>query len=55
MAVYLNTRFGLYEPPAIKVQKSGTYAPKAGVLGKIGFSSAEAALIRKDLWAFKAT
>ncbi|MGA3111284.1 MAG: hypothetical protein ABSE15_04540 [Candidatus Bathyarchaeia archaeon] len=52
LAVELNMRFGLYEPPAITLQKSGVYAPKIGGLGKLGFSSAEAALIRKDLRAF---
>jgi hypothetical protein len=52
LAVQLNTRFGLYEPPAITLQKSGVYAPKIGVLGKLGFSAVEAALIRKDLRAF---
>jgi hypothetical protein len=52
LAIYLNERFGLYEPPAIKVQTSGVYAPKTGLLGKLGFSSVEAALIRKDIRAF---
>ena len=52
LAVALNVKFGLYEPPAIKVQKSGVYEPKTGFLGKIGFSTVEAALIRKDLKAF---
>jgi hypothetical protein len=53
LAVLLNQRFGLYEPPAIKVQKTGTiYAPKTGFLGKFGFSTVEAALIRKDVRAF---
>jgi hypothetical protein len=52
LAVELNKQFGLYEPPAITLQKSGVYAPKTGILGKIGFSSVEAALIRKDLRAF---
>ena len=52
LAILLNKRFGLYEPPAIKVQKSGIYAPKTGLLGKLGFSSVEAAIIRKDLRAF---
>jgi len=52
LAVSLNERFGLYEPPAITIQKAGVYAPKAGLLGKIGFSSVEAALIRKDIRAF---
>ena len=52
LAVFLNMRFGLYEPPAITLQKSGIYAPKTGILGKLGFSSAEAAIIRKDARAF---
>jgi hypothetical protein len=51
LATKLNTRFGLYEPPAITVSR-GVYAPKTGFLGKLGFSTVEAALIRKDLKAF---
>ena len=50
-AVLLNKKFGLYEPPSITVSR-GLYAPKAGFLGKLGFSMAEAALMRKDLKAF---
>jgi hypothetical protein len=52
LAVLLNKRFGLYEPPAITIQKSGVYTPKTGLLGKLGFSNVEAAIIRKDLRAF---
>jgi hypothetical protein len=52
LAVVLNQRIGLYEPPAITLQKSGVYAPKTGFLGKLGFSTAEAAIIRKDFRAF---
>ena len=52
LGVLLNQRFGLYEPPAITLQRSGVYEPKSGLLGKLGFSSAEAALIRKDFRAF---
>src|SRR4030067_3345881 len=52
MAVILNRRFGLYETPAITVSR-GAYAPKTGFLGKLGFSTVEAALIRKDLRAFR--
>jgi len=53
LAITLNKRFGLYEPPAITVQISGTvYAPKTGILGKLGFSTPEAALITKDIRAF---
>jgi hypothetical protein len=51
LATSLNRRFGLYEPPAITVSH-GVYAPKAGLLGRLGFASPEAALIRKDLKAF---
>ncbi len=51
VAVRLNARFGLYEPPAITVSR-GVYAPKVGFLGKLGFSSLEAAVIRKDFKAF---
>jgi hypothetical protein len=47
----LNSRFGLYEPPAITISR-GAYIPKTGLLGRLGFSSVEAALIRKDLKAF---
>jgi hypothetical protein len=51
LATSLNKQFGLYEPPAITVSRGG-YAPKTGVLGRLGFSSLEAAMIRKDLKAF---
>jgi len=51
VAVKLNAKFGLYEPPAITVSR-GVYAPKVGFLGKLGFSSLEAAVIRKDFKAF---
>src|SRR3972149_1721782 len=51
LATPLNTKFGLYEPPAITVSR-GIYAPRAGFLGRLGFSTIEAALIRKDLRAF---
>ena len=51
LGTWLNGRFGLYEPPAITVTR-GVYAPKTGLLGKLGFSTSEAALIRKDLKAF---
>jgi hypothetical protein len=50
-ATTLNSKFGLYEPPAITISR-GAYTPKTGILGKFGFSSVEAALIRKDLKAF---
>ncbi len=50
-ATLLNRRFGLYEPPAITISR-GVYAPRIGFLGKLGFSTVEASLIRKDLRAF---
>ncbi|MBA7671940.1 hypothetical protein ES703_80109 [subsurface metagenome] len=49
-AVRLNSRFGLYEAPAIRVSL-GEYAPRAGVLEKLGFSPLEAAVMRKDFKA----
>ncbi len=49
--VKLNTMFGIYEPPAIRISVS-VYAPKVGIWGKLGFSSAEAAIMRKDFKAF---
>jgi hypothetical protein len=50
-AVRLNVKFGLYEPPAITVSR-GAYVPKVGFWGKLGFSSLEAAVMRKDFKAF---
>ncbi len=51
LAAALNARFGLYEPPAITISR-GAYVPKTGLLGRFGFTSVEAAMIRKDLKAF---
>jgi len=51
LAADLNKRYGLYEPPAIKISR-GTYAPRTGFLSRLGFTSVQAALIRKDLKAF---
>jgi len=45
-ATYTNTRFGLYELPAPRL--SGNYRPKPSLFEKIGFSSIEAALMKKD-------
>jgi hypothetical protein len=50
-AARLNVRFGLYEEPSITISH-GPYIPRAGLLGKLGFSSMEAAIIRKDFKAF---
>jgi len=51
VAVKLNSRFGLYEPPAIRIS-IGAYAPKVGIWGRLGFSLSEAAIMRKDFKAF---
>jgi hypothetical protein len=51
LAVKLNSRFGLYEPPAITVSK-GVYVSKSSFLGRVGFSSLETAVMRKDFKAF---
>jgi len=50
-AVRVNSKFGLYEAPSIRIS-SGAYIPKAGLLGKLGFSPMEAAILRKDFRAF---
>jgi hypothetical protein len=50
-AVRLNVRFGLYEEPSIHISREA-YIPKAGLLGRLGFSSAEAAIMKKDFRAF---
>jgi len=51
LAVRVNTRYGLYEAPSIRISH-GVYAPKAGLLGRLGFSTFEAAMIKKDFKAF---
>jgi len=51
VAVRLNGKFGLYEPPAITISR-GAYVPKTGLLRKLGFSSLEAAVMKKDFRAF---
>ncbi|MEM2951173.1 MAG: hypothetical protein QXV52_08800 [Nitrososphaeria archaeon] len=49
-SVHLNSKFGLYEMPSIKISK-GIYAPKASIIERFGFSSTETAILRKDLRA----
>jgi len=51
VAIKLNSMFGLYEPPAIRIS-IGAYAPRVGIWGRLGFSLSEAAIIRKDFKAF---
>jgi hypothetical protein len=50
-AARLNAKFGLYEAPSITISR-GAYIPKTGLLGRLGFSSIEAAIMRKDFKAF---
>jgi hypothetical protein len=47
VATYVNTRFGLYQLPALRLS-SGIYMPKQSLFAKIGFSTVEAALIKKE-------
>jgi len=51
VAVKLNSRFGLYEPPAIRIS-IGAYAPRPSIWRRLGFSLLEAAIMRKDFKAF---
>ena len=51
VAVRLNVKFGLYEAPSITISR-GPYVPRTGLLGRLGFSSMEAAIMRKDFRAF---
>jgi len=51
VAVKLNSKFGLYEPPAIRVSIGG-YVPRPSIFGRFGFSLSEAAIMRKDFKAF---
>jgi len=50
-ATKLNVRYGLYEMPAIRIS-TGVHVSKAGLLGRLGFSPLEAAIMRKDFKAF---
>ncbi len=47
-SVRLRKRYWVPEPFAIKLKPSKPYTPKRGFLGRLGFTAAEAALIRKD-------
>jgi hypothetical protein len=49
VSVKLRERYWVPAPFSIKLKPSKTYAPKRGFLGSLGFTAAEAALIRKDL------
>jgi len=50
VATKLNVRYGLYEMPAVKISK-GVHVSKAGLLGMLGLSPLEAAMVRKDFKA----
>ncbi|MCW4006262.1 MAG: hypothetical protein NWF04_06690 [Candidatus Bathyarchaeota archaeon] len=47
VATYVNTRFGLYQLPTIRLS-SGVYMPKQSLFAKLGFSTVEAALMKKE-------
>ncbi len=51
VAAGLNSRYGMWEPPTINVTR-GTYAPKTGLLNRLGLSAAESAIVKKDFRAF---
>ena len=51
LATKLNLRYGLYEAPSIKVSR-GIHVSKASLLGRVGFSATETAIMRKDFKAF---
>ena len=51
VAVKLNSRFGLYESPAIRIS-IGVYAPRISIWRRLGFSLSEAAIMTKDFKAF---
>jgi hypothetical protein len=48
ISVRLRKRYWVPEPFAIKLKPSKPYRPTIGFLGKLGFTTAETALIRKD-------
>ncbi|MGD9130265.1 MAG: hypothetical protein PVH73_01665 [Candidatus Bathyarchaeota archaeon] len=49
VSVKLRERYWVPAPFSIKLKTSKAYTPKRGFLGSLGFTAAEAALIRKDL------
>jgi hypothetical protein len=51
VAVKLNSKFGLYEPPTIRISMRG-YAPRPSIWRRLGFSLSEVAIMRKDFKAF---
>jgi hypothetical protein len=48
-SVKLREKYWVPAPFSIKLKPSKSYTPKRGFLGSLGFTAAEAALIRKDL------
>lgn len=48
-SITLRQKYWVPAPFSIKLKPSKSYTPKRGFLGSLGFTSAEAALIRKDL------
>jgi len=49
VSVKLREKYWVPAPFSIKLKPSKSYTPKRGFLGSLGFTAAEAALIRKDL------
>lgn len=50
-ATKLNVRYGLYETPAIRISREA-YVSGASFLGRLGFSTLEAAIMKKDFKTF---
>ncbi len=52
MAVRSNERFALRDTQVVRISTGGVYAPKRGLLERLGISPAVAAIMRKDLRAY---
>ena len=52
VAVRSNERFALKDTQVVRITTGGAYAPKRGLLGRLGVSPAVAAIMRKDLRAY---
>jgi hypothetical protein len=52
LAVRSNEKYALQDSQVIRISSGGTYAPKRGLLERLGISAAVAAVMRKDLRAY---
>jgi len=52
VAVRSNARFALKDTQIVRITTGGAYAPKRGLLGRLGVSPAVSAIMRKDLRAY---